>query len=302
MLETNSEGLSEYNIGVIGTGRMGSGIASCLLKAGASVAIPGYRSHARAAWLQGLGAILCDTQADVAAHSKFLILCLPTAEDVERVVQPALLGQLSPGSMIVDCTTSLPEISIALAAEAQAFGVTFIDAPLTRTPQEALQGRLNAIVGGAPEHVLEVLPILKSFCEHVFHVGAVGDGIRIKLLNNCLSLGMAALAGEVLKAARTLGIDIARFRDVVSVGGGNSSPFQGMARWLLDPTEDVLAFSLSNAAKDIGYARRLIHSLPLDLRVLEGVYAAYVHAVTVGGAAGQTLPHYMDLIVKAESP
>ena len=105
-------------------------------------------------------------------------------------------------------------------------GAAFADAPLARTPVEAREGRLNSMVGATPDVFAAIRPILECFCENIFHVGGPGSGAQLKLIYNLITMGQAALIAEAVSACRATGIDLAKFYEVVSKGGGNSGIFQ----------------------------------------------------------------------------
>ena len=92
--------------------------------------------------------------------------------------------------MVIDCSTALPSSSVRVAQAVQAAGSRFLDSPMTRTPKEAAEGRLNLLVGGDPGLVEACRPLLQCFAENITHVGPVGSGHSMKLLHNYVSLGM----------------------------------------------------------------------------------------------------------------
>ena len=101
-----------------------------------------------------------------------------------------ILAGARPGTIVIDCSTSLPASSTKVAAALAEAGCGVLDAPLTRTPIEAEKGTLNCIVGGPAETFAKVEPVLQAFCENIFHVGAVGSGHTLKLINNFTSVAV----------------------------------------------------------------------------------------------------------------
>ena len=137
-------------IGVIGVGRMGHGIAANLLKASWPLVFLDHAGNQPTGDLEAAGARRVGQVADIAAQCDTIILVVTGAPQVEAVLAGpgGLLEALSPGTVIIDCSTSLPETTKDMAAKVVEAGGLFLDAPMTRTPKEAAEGRLNLIVGG----------------------------------------------------------------------------------------------------------------------------------------------------------
>jgi 3-hydroxyisobutyrate dehydrogenase-like beta-hydroxyacid dehydrogenase len=121
-------------------------------------------------------------------------LCVTGSPQVEASVRGpsrACSPARRPGLVIVDCSTSNPVSTLALAAECAARGVHFVDAPLSRTPKEAEAGTLDTMVGAAPEVFARIEPVLRCWAGHVVHLGPVGLGHKMKLVNNFVAMGYA---------------------------------------------------------------------------------------------------------------
>ena len=154
---------------------------------------------------------------------------------------------------MIDTSTSQPGSTLRIAADLKPKGVRFVDAPLTRTPVEAEQGRLNTMVGADHATFEEIEPVLKAFCENIFHVGDVGAGHKIKLINNCAAIGQMALIAEALTACAKLGVDPKKYFQLVSPGAANSGIFQMLAGQAIEGDFKGMKFGLANAAKDVRY-------------------------------------------------
>ncbi|WP_371930160.1 NAD-binding protein [Bradyrhizobium sp. CCGUVB1N3] len=132
--------------------------------------------------------------------------------------------------------------------------------------------------------------ILATFCETVVHVGDVGQGHKIKLVYNSMTMGIAAVAAEVCQFAHRLDIDLVTLRSLVSRGSTNSGIFQHFVAFLLGEKPNALAISIANSAKDIECAVRLAGESAVSVPVL----AAAAHKLNVSVIAGKgdlTLPH-----------
>ena len=140
---------------------------------------------------------------------------------------------------------------------------------MTRTPKEAAEGRLNLIVGADKSAFEEVYPLLNLFAENILHAGDVGTGQALKLIHNYVSLGYAAVMAEAAAQAEKQGIDTQCFLDALHVGGGNSAVLERFRPFLIDKDISGLQFSLSNAAKDIGYYIRANEDSPLSSAIMD---------------------------------
>jgi 3-hydroxyisobutyrate dehydrogenase-like beta-hydroxyacid dehydrogenase len=192
-----------------------------------------------------------------------VILCVPSSAEVELCVlgTEGILGGGQAGLIVIDSTTAEPASTERIAQALAAKGVRFADAPLTRGPGDAEAGRLNALVGADAALLAEIRPVLETFCENVFQVGPVGSGHKLKLINNFMSQGMAALIAEAVTTATKAGVDLAMLFEVVSAGGANSNVFQRMMPWVLGASDDGMAFKLKNGQKDVRYYTRLAEAV-----------------------------------------
>src|SRR5262249_20670107 len=143
----------------------------------------------------------------VAEASDVVVLCVTGSPQVEAVINgPDGLASAGKPLVICDSSTSDPSVTIRLATELAPRGITLIDSPLGRTPKDAAEGTLDVMVGGEAEVVERVRPILSAFGKRVIHTGPTGSGHTMKLLNNFLSMGYAALYSEALALGQKVGL------------------------------------------------------------------------------------------------
>jgi 3-hydroxyisobutyrate dehydrogenase-like beta-hydroxyacid dehydrogenase len=268
-------------IGFIGaSGLMGHGMAKNLLAKGNGLAITVHRNRERVADLLAAGATEMPSPAALAAASDVVFLCVTGSPQVEASVE-ALLAGAKRGLMVVDCSTSEPESTARLRERCAGHGVTFVDAPLARTPVEAEAGRLNVMVG-ADKSVFECLePILKGFAENVFHVGGPGAGHTIKLLNNFIAQAICNATAEAFAVGQRAGVDLKQLVSLVSAGPVNCGLFQAMAK-TLDGQLDGLKFELDLARKDVRYYTHLAESLAIPSVMGEAVHQSLSIASALG--------------------
>ena len=272
------------NIGFIGaSGLMGHGMAKNLLAKGHGLAITVHRNRERVADLLAAGAKELTTAKDLAAASDVIFLCVTGSPQVEAVMHgdAGVLAGAKPGLIVVDCSTSEPDSTARLREAAAAQGVTFVDAPLSRTPVEAEAGRLNVMVG-ADASVFECLrPLIGAFAENIFHMGGPGAGHTIKLLNNFIAQAICTATAEAFAVGQRAGVDVRKLVELVSLGPVNCGLFQAMAK-TLDGTMDGLKFELDNARKDVRYYTHLAEGLSIPSVVGEAVHQSLALASALG--------------------
>ena len=271
-------------IGFIGIGLMGHGMAKNLLKKGHPLCFLVHRNRSNITDLLELKAREAKNPADLARESDVVILCVTGTPQVEANVYGAngLLEGARKGQLVIDCSTSQPESTERIRADFAAKGVKFVDAPLARTPVQAEEGKLNCMVGADAEAFAAVKPVLEKFCENIFHVGGPGAGHKIKLINNFLAMGHAALACESLAACAKAGVELDVFYKLISAGGANSAMFQMIVPKALKGDYTGLLFTLGNAKKDIGYYQQMAASAPLAGFMGSALFQLLVQANALG--------------------
>ena len=276
--------MSTETIGFIGVGLMGHGMAKNIVEKGYPLTVMGHRNRAPVEDLLKRGAKEAKSAKDVGAASTVVFLCVTGSREVEAIVRgpEGLVAGMKPGSIIVDCSTSDPVSTMALAEELKGHGITLVDAPLSRTPKEAWEGMLDTMVGATPDIFARLKPVLDTWAGRVIHIGGTGDGHRMKLLNNFISMGYAALYAEALTLAEKVGITPARFDSVVR-GGRMDSPFyQTFMRYTLEGDRDAHKFTLQNAYKDMRYLESMADAAGVANPMGNAVKNAFGLAVATG--------------------
>jgi len=273
-------------IGMVGIGLMGHGIAGNLLKHGHALAVLEHAGNQPLDALKAAGAVAFKRASDLAARSDIVILVLTGSPQVESVLtgEGGVLQGLRPGSVVIDCSTAIPSSTLRMAQAVQAAGSRFLDCPMTRTPKEAAQGRLNLLVGGDADLLEACRPVLACFAENITHVGAVGAGHSTKLLHNYVSLGMVSLLAEAAACASLSGVAPEVFVDVLAKGGGGGTALERLKPFLLARDASGLRFSIANACKDLGY----YNAMAADAGAARAVAAAVL--ATLEGARARTGP------------
>ena len=272
------------SIGFIGaSGLMGHGIARNLQAKGHELHLTVHRDRTRIADLLAAGAREQPSPAALAAQCELVFLCVTGSPQVEQVVagETGLLAKARRGSVIVDCSTSEPDSTTRLRERCAATGVTFVDAPLARTPVEAEAGKLNVMIGADPAVFKQLEPVLRCFAENIFHVGGPGAGHIVKLLNNFIAQAICTASAEAFAVSQRAGIDPKRLVDVVSAGGVNSGLFQAMAKALSGDMAGI-KFELDNARKDVRYYTHLAEGFAIPSIVGQAVHQSLALASALG--------------------
>ncbi len=290
------------NAGMIGIGLMGHGIASNLVKHGYTLTVMDHAGNQPLDALLAKGVKTVKTPKDLAGETTIILLCVTGAAQVEAVLTGAdgLLEGLQPGSIVIDCSTSIPSATLQLAQKVQQAGSIMIDAAMTRTPKEAAEGRLNLLVGSDADTFAKVQPLLACFAENINHVGPVGAGHQMKLLHNYVSLGTVTVIAEAAACARKSGIDAATFVDVLAKGGGGGMALERLKPYLLnDGDTSNLKFTLANAIKDLGYYTAYATDTHADHLVASAIMQTISLAID-DGHADEHMPHMISYIAARE--
>lgn len=247
--------MTETAIGFIGLGLMGSAMAERLQSQGHSLTVIANRSRKNVDAAVARGATEVGTAREVAEASDVVMLCVGTSEQVEsRMRGPeGVIAGLREEAVVIDFGTSLPESTRKLAEEVATAGGAYLDAPLGRTPMHAREGLLNILGAGDKSAFDRVRPVLDDLGENVFHLGPPGTGHVIKLINNfCAQCAANAFAEAFAMADRT-GVDRQAVYDVMSAGPLRSGMMDFIKAYAVEGNPDLLAFSIRNAAKHVGY-------------------------------------------------
>jgi 3-hydroxyisobutyrate dehydrogenase-like beta-hydroxyacid dehydrogenase len=287
----------KHRVGMVGIGLMGHGIASNLLRHGHALAVLDHSGNQPLDTLKAAGATVLQSAADVAAHSDVVILVLTGSPQVEAVLTGAdgVLQGLKPGTVVIDCSTAIPSSTRRMAQAVEAAGGRFLDSPMTRTPKEAAEGRLNLLVGGDSGVLNTCMPLLKCIAENITHVGPVGAGHSMKLLHNYVSLGMVSLLAEAAACARLGGVAPEVFVDVLAKGGGGGTALERIKPYVLTNDPSGMKFSIANGAKDLSYYQQMAS----DAGAVGGIAAAVLDTLEQAvqtGPVGALMPELVALI------
>jgi 3-hydroxyisobutyrate dehydrogenase-like beta-hydroxyacid dehydrogenase len=286
-------------IGFVGLGLMGHGMATNILTKGYHLTAIAHRNRAPLEDLVAKGAVEAASMEDLARKSDIILMCLTGSPEVASVVAQLKPG-LARGAVLIDCSTGEPTVTERLAGELAAIGVDYADAPLGRTPKEALAGTLDCMVGATPEVFARIRPVIETWAGKIVHMGAVGDGHRMKLLMNFLSLGYGALYAEVLTLSQKVGISVQQFDSVIRGSRMDCGFYQTFMGYAVEGNREAHKFTLSNAYKDLRYVEAMANSVTMPTTLGSAIKNSYALAMATGGNGPENyVPHLPDYIARA---
>lgn len=290
--------MTQERIGFIGTGLMGHGMAKNIVEKGYPLTVTAHRNRAPVEDLVGRGAVEATLEV-LAARSTIVFLTLPGSPQVSEAVA-RMTPHLTPGTVIVDCSTSDPTVTESLAIDLAAKGIHLADAPVSRTPKEAWAGTLDCMVGAEAEVFQRIQPVIATWAGKIVHIGRVGDGHRMKLLNNFLSLGYAAIYAEALALAARVGISTATFDSVIRGGRMDCGFYQTFMGYALDGNRAAHRFTLSNAYKDLRYLESMANAATVTTTMASAAKNSFAAAMAQGGSGPEDyVPHLTDFVARA---
>jgi 2-hydroxy-3-oxopropionate reductase len=295
--------MTKPTIGFIGLGLMGGAMAGRLLDQGYALTVLGNRDRTYLDAAIARGATEAKTAKEVAAGSDVIMLCMGTSDHVEGRMRgdDGVIAGLRKGATVVDFGTSLPGSSRTLASEVASAGGTFLDAPLGRTPSHAKDGLLNIMASGDKAAFDKVEPVLKDLGENVFHLGEVGSGHTIKLINNFFGMTVANAMAEAFAMADVAGVEREQLYDVMAAGPLRSGMMDFVKAYGVDGDATMLAFAIKNAAKDVGYYAKMAQDAGIDSVMSKGTLAALNDARDNGQAddmVSQMVDYYAQKFAK----
>ena len=239
-------------VGFIGLGIMGSRMAAVLRRGGFELTVWNRTAERAREFAAAHGAAVAERPADVAAAADVVITMVVDAEQVRRVLlgDDGVLAGARPGLLCVDMSTIGPagarEIGAALAERE----VHFVDAPVSGSSPRAEDGTLTIMAGGDEADFARARPLFEAMGELVVHVGGLGDGQTVKLVNNAVAAVNCATVGEALLVARAAGVDLDALVRVMGASSGASA----MLALKADPMrrhDYATLFKLEHMLKDV---------------------------------------------------
>ena len=262
-------------LGFIGLGAMGAPMARNLLEAGHELAV-WNRSPERVDPLVEAGARRADSPADAASGTRATILMVTNAEAFQEVLfgDKGVVHGLPAGAAVINMGTIDAAATTRIAKTLGDLGYRMLDAPVSGSTPVAAAGELNIMVGGDEQTFEEFEPVLATMGEKISHMGEVGSGARMKLINNLiLGANMAALS-EGLALGEAAGLPVEKQLEVILGGGAASGVAQRRSGNLISRSYEP-QFKLSHELKDLYYALELGRDLEDPLPITAVVSQIY---------------------------
>ena len=257
------------NIGFIGVGYMGYGIAKNILKNNHKLYVVANKNR------KPIDKIVNDGAEEIKSIEEFsnknldaLFLCV-TNTAIAKSISEKMTKILNSKTIVIDITTHNKIGSIETEKIYKTNGINYIECPVMGGPVQAEEGILGGIIGGSEDNFKLAEPYLKIFCKDYFYFGAIGMGAKSKLLNNFLTLGNAALINHMAKSATKFGLDLKKFYAVAKLGSGNSAALSRVFDNLLKDDFTGFKFTATNSVKDLTYIQDLMKDFPEAEKVAE---------------------------------
>ena len=281
-------------IGFIGLGLMGRAMVECLQKAGFELTVLGNRDRTGVEEALARGGSEAASAKALTEAADIVMICVGTSDQVEQRIygDEGVLAGTKAGQIVIDFGTSLPASTLKIGADLAKKGATYLDAPLGRTPAHAKEGLLNIMCAGDEAAYAKVKPVLDVLGENVFHLGKLGNGHTIKLLNNYYAMTSANAMAEAFAMADAAGIERDALFNVLAAGPNRSGMMEFIRNYAVEGKID-LAFSAANARKDIGYYRQMADDLGKHSRMSASTYAL-LSEVCESGNGNMMVPAIVD--------
>ena len=272
------------NIGVIGLGAMGRGMASSLRRAGYNVHVCDVRAEAAQAFVADGGGVVCASPAEVAAHCEVLVSVVVNSAQTEGVLfgDHGAAAAMRPGSAFVMCSTVDPNWSIALEQRLHGLGLLYLDAPISGGAAKAASGDMTMMTSGRPEAYAKVGQALDAMAAKVYQLGdAAGLGSKVKIINQLLAGVHIAAAAEAMALGLREGVAADALYEVITHSAGNSWMFENrMAHVLAGDYTPLSAVDIF--VKDLGLVLDTARASKFPLPLSATAHQMFMQASTAG--------------------
>tara|TARA_B100000989_G_scaffold298918_1_gene291031 strand:+ start:3831 stop:4673 length:843 start_codon:yes stop_codon:yes gene_type:complete len=239
-------------VGIIGLGKMGLPIANNLMTKGYSVYSNDYRKKTKSLIK------ICKSKKEIFEKTDVLFLCLSNSKQVKKFLleKNIFLNLKKKPKFIIDLGTSDPKVTKKIYHVLKKINIKFIDSPMGRNPEAALKGKLNLMMGCRSKDIKNIKPLMFTIAENIFFMNKVGDGHKIKLINNYYGQSITILFLEILKILKKNKIKSENFLKVIEAGPLYSPILKSIFKLNFNNDKKQMEFSISNAHKDLMYFKK----------------------------------------------
>lgn len=276
-------------VGLIGLGAMGNGMAQSLRRAAFSPFVFDIRSEVSKAFAKD-GGTASASLAELGSSCDVIISVVVNAAQTESILFGDSLGNngcaaaMKPGSVFVMCSTVDPNWSVALEARLEAMGILFIDAPISGGAAKAASGQMTMMTAGKPEAYAIAEPFLNAMAAKVYKLGdSAGAGSKVKIINQLLAGVHIAAAAEAMALGLREGVDPNALYEVITNSAGNSWMFENRMAHVLAADYTPLS-AVDIFVKDLGIVLDMARATKFPLPLSSTAHQMFMQASTAGFA------------------
>ena len=272
-------------IGLIGLGAMGGGMAKSLRQAGYAPCVFDVRTTVAQAFAND-GGKACGSPAELGAQCQVVVSVVVNAAQTEAVLfgEAGCASSMQPGSVFVMCSTVDPNWSVALEARLAALGILYIDAPISGGAAKAASGQMTMMTAGQPEAYAKAEPFLNAMAAKVYKLGdSAGAGSKVKIINQLLAGVHIAAAAEAMALGLREGVDPAALYEVITHSAGNSWMFENRMAHVLAADYTPLS-AVDIFVKDLGLVLDMARASKFPLPLSSTAHQMFMQASTAGFA------------------
>jgi putative dehydrogenase len=278
--------MTKEDVGVIGLGAMGAGIAASLRRNGHAVRVCDARPGVAQAFAEA-GGTACAHPAEVAAGCEILVSVVVNAQQTEAVLfgEHGAAAAMRPGSVFVMCSTVDPNWSVRMEARLAELGLLYLDAPISGGAAKAASGQMTMMTAGTPAAYAKAGEVLDGMAGQVYRLGdQAGAGSKVKIINQLLAGVHIAAAAEAMALGLREGVDPAALYEVITHSAGNSWMFENRMAHVL--AGDYRALSAVDIfVKDLGLVLDTARASKFPLPLASTAHQMFMQASTAGFAA-----------------
>ena len=273
-------------IGFIGLGQMGSPMALNLIKGGHSLRVFDINTSAVEALVEQ-GATAASSPADAALDAEFVVTMLPNGNLVKNVLfgESGIVESLDKNALLIDMSTIHPFETDALIKQMSDKGFSMMEAPVGRTSDHAVKGELLILAGGTKAQIERAQPLFDCMGSETVDAGGAGKGIRVKIINNYMSIALNALSAEAATLSEAIGLEFETALEVMSGTPAGKGHFTTTWPGKVLAGDLSPAFMVDLAHKDLGIALDLANQV--NVPVPCGAASRELYSITRAAGRGR---------------
>jgi len=272
-------------VGLIGLGAMGMGMAKSLRRGGYNVHVCDVRREAADAFAKD-GGVACSSPAEVAAACEVVFSVVVNAEQTEAVLfgKDGAAAAMKPGSVFAMCSTVPPAFAMSLEARLEKMGLLFLDAPISGGAARAASGEMTMMSAGKPAVYAKCEAMLNAMAAKVYKLGdRAGNGSKVKIINQLLAGVHIAAAAEAMALGIREGVAPDDLYEVITHSAGNSWMFENRMAHVLSGDYTPLS-AVDIFVKDLGLVLDTARATKFPLPLSATAHQMFMQASTAGYA------------------